>query len=125
MKEMIAVFIGSGLGGVLRFGLSRGLEQTIRCAFPLATFVANLTACFILGFSLGLALNKTTIISPTTKLFLTVGFCGGLSTFSTFSRETLTLFQQAQYLILALYVLGSLLVCAAATFLGLFCAQKL
>lgn len=122
---MIAVFIGSGLGGVVRFGLSRGLEHVIRCSFPLATFVVNLTACFILGFSLGLALNKSTIISPTTKLFLTVGFCGGLSTFSTFSRETLTLFQQAQYLILALYVLGSLLVCAAATFLGLFCAQKI
>jgi CrcB protein len=125
MKEIIIVFIGSGLGGITRFGLSKWLDQTFNHHFPFATFVVNLTACFILGFSLGLALSKPTIISPTTKLFLTIGFCGGFSTFSTFSRETLTLFQQGQHLSLVLYVFGSILICAASTFLGLFIAQKI
>lgn len=124
MKELIAVFIGSGLGGLTRFGLGRWVESLHHRNFPFGTFVVNVVACFAMGFIIGLADHKQ-ILSPTAKLFLTVGFCGGFSTFSTFSSETLTLFQQGQHISLVLYIVGSILLCVTATFGGLFIAERI
>ena len=124
MKELIAVFIGSGLGGLSRFGLGKWINSWHNHHFPFGTFVVNVVACFALGFIIGLADHKQ-ILSPTARLFLTVGFCGGFSTFSTFSSETLTLFQQGHNISLVLYILGSVLLCVTATFGGLFIAERL
>lgn len=124
MKELIAVFIGSGLGGLSRFGLGKWVDSWHNNHFPFGTFIVNIVACFALGFIIGLADNKQ-ILSPTARLFLTVGFCGGFSTFSTFSSETLTLFQQGHNISLALYILGSIIFCVTATFGGLFIAERI
>ncbi len=124
MKEIIAVFIGSGLGGLTRFGLGKWINSWHNQHFPYGTFVVNVVACFILGIVIGLADHKQ-LLSPTAKLFLTVGFCGGFSTFSTFSLETITLFQQGHNSSLVLYILGSILLCVAATFGGLFIAERI
>jgi fluoride exporter len=124
MKELIAVFIGSGLGGLSRFGLGKWIISLHNHHFPLGTFVVNVVACFALGFIIGLADHKQ-ILSPSARLFLVVGFCGGFSTFSTFSSETLTLFQQGHNISLVLYILGSVLLCVTATFGGLFIAERL
>ena len=123
MRELIAVFIGSGLGGISRYGLGSWVNSWHNQYFPYGTLVVNVVACFILGFVVGLADHKQ-IISSTVRLFLTVGFCGGFSTFSTFSNDTLTLFQQGYSVALALYVFGSVLLCVAATFCGLFIAWR-
>lgn len=123
MKEFIAIFIGSGLGGITRFGLAKWIDNTHNHYFPIGTFVVNVIACLTLGFIIGLADQKQ-IISPTIKLFLTVGFCGGFSTFSTFSNETLTLYQTGHNLSLILYVVGSVLLCVTATFVGLLLANR-
>ncbi|MEJ7626194.1 MAG: fluoride efflux transporter CrcB [Ferruginibacter sp.] len=124
MKELIAVFIGSGLGGVLRFGLGRWINSLHNSPFPFGTFVVNVIACFTLGFIIGLADHKQ-ILSPTARLFLAVGFCGGFSTFSAFSNETFSLFQQGHNLSLVLYILGSILLCVTAVFGGLFIADRI
>jgi CrcB protein len=124
MKDLIAVFIGSGLGGLSRFGLGRWVDSWHNYHFPFGTFVVNFIACLLFGFIIGLADHKQ-ILSPPARLFLATGFCGGFSTFSTFSGETLTLFQQGHYMTSALYVLGSVLICVAATFGGLFIAGKI
>lgn len=124
MKEIIAVFIGSGLGGLTRFGLGMWVDSWHNSHFPYGTFVVNVVACFALGFIIGLADHKQ-ILSPTARLFLAVGFCGGFSTFSTFSIETLTLFQQGHNTSLILYTLGSILLCVTATFGGLLIAEKI
>ena len=124
MKELIAVFIGSGLGGLTRFVLGKYIDGLHDHPFPLGTFVVNVVACFALGFIIGLADHKN-ILSPTARLFLTVGFCGGFSTFSTFSSETLTLFQQGHNINLVLYILASVLLCVTATFTGLFIAERI
>jgi fluoride exporter len=124
MKELLAVFIGSGLGGLTRFGLGKWINSWHNQHFPYGTFVVNVVACFILGLVIGLADHKQ-LLSPTAKLFLTVGFCGGFSTFSTFSIETLTLFQQGYNSTLLLYTLGSILLCVTATFGGLFIAERI
>lgn len=124
MKELLVVFIGSGLGGLSRFGLGKWVDSWHDNHFPFGTFVVNVAACFILGFVIGLADHRQ-ILSPTAKLFLTVGFCGGFSTFSTFSSETLTLFQQGHHTSLVIYILGSILLCVTATFGGLFIAERI
>ena len=124
MKELIAVFIGSGLGGMTRFGLSKWIDDFHDHHFPFGTFAVNVIACFALGFVIGLADHRQ-ILSPTAKLFLAVGFCGGFSTFSTFSSETLTLFQQGHNLSSVLYILASVLLCVTATFGGLFIAERI
>ncbi len=124
MKELMAVFIGSGLGGLTRFGLGRWIDARHSQHFPVGTFVVNVLACFILGLVIGLADQKQ-MLSPTARLFLAVGFCGGFSTFSTFSSETLTLFQQGHNTSLILYTLGSILLCLAATFGGLLMAARI
>ena len=124
MKELIAVFIGSGLGGVSRFGLGKWINSWHNHHFPFGTFVVNVVACFVLGFIIGLADHRQ-ILSPATRLFFTVGFCGGFSTFSTFSIEALKLFQQGNYISLILYILGSILLCVTATFGGLYIGSRL
>ena len=124
MKELIAVFIGSGLGGLSRFGLGKWINSLHNHHFPFGTLVVNFVACLFLGFVIGLADHKQ-ILSPTARLFLAVGFCGGFSTFSAFSSETLTLLQQGHNISLVLYIFGSIILCVAATFGGLLIADRI
>lgn len=124
MKELIAIFIGSGLGGLTRFGLSKWIDSWHNHHFPFGTFVVNVVACFTLGFIIGLAHHKQ-ILSPTVRLFWAVGFCGGFSTFSTFSSETLTLLQNGHNTSLIIYTIGSITLCVIATFGGLLIVERL
>jgi fluoride exporter len=118
VKDFILVFIGGGLGSVVRFGIGRGVSVFYAQSFPVATLVANITACFALGFFVGLADHRQ-LLSPASRLFWTVGFCGGFSTFSSFSQETLSLLQSNQIMSL-LYVLASVLSCLGAVVAGLY-----
>ena len=124
MKDVIYIFIGSGLGGLTRFGLSKWVNTFHSTNFPFGTFTVNILACFVLGFVIGLA-DTRQIISPQTKMFWVVGFCGGFSTFSTFSNETLTLLQTGNHATNFLYISLSVIVCLTVTFLGLTLANKI
>lgn len=123
MKEVIAIFIGSGFGGVSRYILSMWLENWHKYSFPFGTLVINIIACLVLGFVIGVADNRG-IISPTVRLFLSVGFCGGFSTFSTFSNETIGLFQQGNVVGSAIYIISSIILCISATLGGLYIADN-
>ena len=123
MKELIYVFIGGGLGSLVRFILGKWINAFHNASFPFGTFTINVIACFVLGFIIGLADQKQ-LISPVARLFWAVGFCGGFSTFSAFTSETVTLFQQGQNSTMLLYILLSVLVCMTATFGGLFVAER-
>lgn len=124
IKNWIAVFIGGGLGSLLRFGLGKTVNWINNSHFPWATFIINILACFILGFLVGLADHKQ-ILSPILRLFWVIGFCGGFSTFSAFSSDILTLFQQGHNISLILYILLSILICVIATFSGLLIAERI
>jgi CrcB protein len=124
MRELILVFIGGGLGSVARFSLGKWVNAFHNHHFPFGTLAVNILACFVLGLVIGLADHKQ-IISPAARIFWTVGFCGGFSTFSTFSNETLYLLQSGFTVSLFLYILISLLVCVAATYGGLFLGETL
>lgn len=94
LQLAFAVFIGGGTGSVARWLLSMRLNPTHQL-IPIGTLTANLVGAFIIG--LGLAwFNRMTHIDPVWKVLLTTGFCGGLTTFSTFSAEVVFLLQEGR-----------------------------
>jgi fluoride exporter len=122
-RDLLYIFLGGGIGSVVRFAIGKWISSLHSQQFPFGTLVANITACVILGFVIGLADHKQ-IISPATRLFWAVGFCGGFSTFSTFSAETISLIQNGFHLSTALYIIGSLLFCITATYAGLYLGEQ-
>lgn len=116
LQMLLAVFIGGGTGSVVRWLLSMRLNP-VHAALPVGTLTANLVGAFIIG--LGLALfTRMTHLDPVWKLFITTGFCGGLTTFSTFSAEVVFLLQDGRLAWAALNILlnlaGSLTMTALA-----------
>jgi CrcB protein len=124
MKELFLIFAGSGLGGVVRFLLGSYISSLSKFHFPMGTFVVNIVACLILGMVAGLALSKLWL-SPHWRTSLVIGFCGGFSTFSTFSYESLQLFKQGQFASMLLYITASVLLCMLAVGGGLYMGSKL
>lgn len=105
----LLVFLGGGLGSLARYGLSVGIANYKPTNFPLATFTANLLSCIIIGITVGFFSQKLAMTEL--KSFLVIGFCGGFSTFSTFSNETLTLFKEGNYPWAMANILLSLTLC--------------
>ncbi len=118
MRQLLLVFFGGGLGCVTRFILGKWISTLHQHHFPWGTLAANVGACLAVGFFIGLADHKQ-IISPASRIFWVVGFCGGFSTFSTFSVETINLIQQGFTISSFSYVLASVALCMGATFAGL------
>lgn len=116
MMNLAAIFIGGGLGSLARYGMSRWLGAT-ESGFPVGTLAANLLACVILGFLGGLLMEKTDL-PPAIKNGSMIGFCGGFSTFSTFSNESLGLFSVDKPGLGLLYVVSSVVICIGGIWLG-------
>ena len=116
-KPVVAIAIGSTLGGLMRWGLSLRLNALFPDGPP-GTLAANLVAGYIVGIALAF-FAQAPGLSPEWRLLVITGFCGGLSTFSTFSAEIVALLQRGQYAMagsaIALHVLGTVL----ATFAGI------
>jgi len=110
LLSVFAVGFGAFAGALLRWAFGLALNPLLP-ALPLGTLAANLLGGFVIGAALGL-FNQFQSLPPEMRLFVTTGFCGGLTTFSTFSAETVTLLLRQQYgwtaAILAAHVVGSL-----------------
>lgn len=124
MKTLVLIFIGGGLGSVIRFGLGKWISSWHTSTFPYGTLGVNVIACLALGWIIGLADHKN-LLSDSTRLFWTVGFCGGFSTFSTFSAETISLVQSGLHVSGAFYILGSVILCLLATYAGLYLGEHI
>ncbi|HNW26181.1 MAG TPA: fluoride efflux transporter CrcB [Candidatus Gastranaerophilaceae bacterium] len=121
MINIIAVFLGGGLGSLARYFMSI-LLRVYSMDFPFATLAVNMLGCFILGLVVALFWENTNIHEGF-KLALTVGFCGGFTTFSTFSGEVFALIKQGDYMLAFIYVIISVIICLLATILGAFLAR--
>ena len=121
MLNVLAIFIGGGLGSLSRYYLSVLLKM-YSMDFPIATLTVNIIGSLILGFAVALFWNKAPV-HDTLKLAITVGFCGGLTTFSTFSWETFDMIKQGEVLLAFLYAAISFLVCLLAVWLGAFLSK--
>ena len=116
IKEIILVGIGSGIGGVCRYLISL-LMPFANNSFPWGTFTANIIGCLLIGLLWGVT-SRSQNLSPAFSLFLMVGFCGGFTTFSTFSKESLALLQANNYILFLLYATGSIFLGLAAVAVG-------
>lgn len=113
----LLVFLGGGLGATLRFGTSAVVKKWWNNEFPLATLISNVLACLILGITLAVLRHKITSADHW-NTFIVIGVCGGYSTFSSFAKENLDLFDKGHYTIGILNILVSLALCFLAVWLG-------
>lgn len=111
------IAIGSALGGVSRYAVGVALQPRFGAGFPGGTLVINVTGSLLLGFLLRAALGSVSV-SPEMRALLTTGFCGGYTTFSTFSYDTAALIEGGQYGRAATYVVLSVGLSLLATFAG-------
>ena len=118
IRNIIAVGAGSFIGGIARYLVSLAMKG-ISKGFPWATLLVNLSGCLIIGLLWGF-LSRNASESTSWGLFLTVGLCGGFTTFSTFSKEALTMLQTGQIWGFASYIAISILAGIALVALGYY-----
>jgi fluoride exporter len=118
------IAFGSAVGGVSRYLLGGALQRLAGGTFPVGTLVVNVTGSFLLGAILRYAVD-TPGLSPESRAMLTVGFCGGYTTFSTFSYETVALLEDGEWTRAGVYLAFSVLLSIAATFLGIVTAREI
>ena len=119
LYSCLAVFLGGGLGCLLRYFVTCFAAKYHNFLFPYHTFMVNIVSCFIIGFAFSVLVMKFDAVQSA-KVFVMAGFCGGLSTFSAFSLEIITMFQQEQYFMAFLYAVLSFIFCILATSAGMF-----
>jgi fluoride exporter len=113
---------GSAVGGVSRYLLGGVIQRLLDTTFPTGTLFINVTGSFLLGAIVRFAMD-TPWISPEVRAFLTIGICGGYTTFSTFSYESVAMMEDGQWTRAGLYVVASVGLSILATFLGLAAAR--
>lgn len=120
MSGILLVGLGGAFGAIARYAI--GLLP-VKSTFPVLTLLINFIGAVLIGFIAGMQQNKR--ISENWSLFWRTGVCGGFTTFSTFSIETLTLFQGGRYIYGGVYIVFSIVLCLAGALLGQYTARRL
>jgi CrcB protein len=124
VRTFWAIAVGAALGGVARYYLASAVQHRVGPTFPWGTLLINVSGSLLLGFIIRYALATPTVTFEVRAL-LTTGFCGGYTTFSTYSYETAALLEDGQYQRAGLYAFGSMFIALAATFCGFILAREL
>ena len=122
MLNLLAIFLGGGIGAVSRYLISLNLAKNFEINLPISTFLINVIGSFVIGFLYILFIEKADI-TPAVKLALTVGFCGGLTTFSTFSLELFEMIGNQQIFHAFSYIILSVTICVIMTAIGAYFAK--
>ena len=117
IKSLLIVGLGSFCGGALRYYISTLMKSACSQGFPWGTLSINLVGCLLIGLLLGI-FSRCGVQSNSWSLLLTVGLCGGFTTFSTFANESLQMLQSGNTLNLLIYILASVIVGIALVALG-------
>lgn len=120
MKQLLLVFLGGGAGSMLRYLISKGMNNIT--VLPLGTLVVNVVGSLLIGLFLGLAYRSPSF-SPNTALFLATGFCGGFTTFSAFSYENQVFLKAGDFMSFGIYTVLSILLGIGAIVAGLFSSR--
>lgn len=120
----LIVFVGAGIGGVLRHGVNHAALRLIGSGYPWATLAVNTIGSFVMGIIAEYALSRANLPQQW-QLFLTVGVLGGFTTFSAFSLEVALLYERGELLAAGLYMLGSAVLAVAGLFAGLYVIRAL
>lgn len=123
LKQLILIGLGGGVGSIFRYLVSYWMLNKEKMAFPWPTFIVNILGCLLIGFFIGLSLKSN--FKSDLRFLLIVGFCGGFTTFSTFSSENLLLWQNGNYAILFLYIFLSVILGVFAVVIGNYLANLL
>ena len=121
--NFLAVFLGGGIGATIRYLISIITPKNLY-NMPCHTLLANFLGCFLASIVATIFIYKSNL-NPIYKTLLITGFCGGLSTLSAFSLETVNFLQNGSYFKAFSYITTSLLVCIASVLLGIFIVKKL
>ncbi len=125
MINTLLIFIGAGLGGVFRYWISNSVYWFVGRQFPYGTLVVNVSGCFLMGLLFVLILERFNGIGPPLRSLLLIGLLGGYTTFSSFSIETLNLFENGAWISAFLNISLSVILCIAATWLGVIGGRQL
>ena len=124
IKSFLLVGLGGGVGSMARYLCQKWFNENYPHPFPWGTFTVNLVGCFLIGIIYA-ASEKTTVLSPQTRLLLITGLCGGFTTFSTFAFENMTLLRTGDVFYFFLYAVGSVVLGIAAVYIGSFIIKLL
>lgn len=122
MNQIVLVFVGGGLGSLARYGTGKAFMKW-SSVFPFGTLTANILACMILGFFTGWAALKPVDSVTAYRAFIAVGFCGGFSTFSSFSNETIQLILTNRFADACVNMIANMVLCSAATIFGIWLSK--
>ncbi|MGE5401937.1 MAG: fluoride efflux transporter CrcB [Ignavibacteriales bacterium] len=117
MKYALIVFTGGGIGALTRYWVSGAVYRFTSTGFPYGTFTVNVIGCLLIGFLMSF-FEERFMLNPALRLFLTIGFLGGLTTYSTFSYETIKLLQEGNLTSALGNILGTTIVCLGSTWIG-------
>jgi fluoride exporter len=120
---LLYVALGSAIGGVSRYLLGGLVQRMLDTTFPAGTLLVNVSGSFLLGVIIRYAL-ETPSLTPEVRAFLTIGFCGGYTTFSTFSYETVALLKDGEWARAGIYITASVVLSLVGTFLGFALARQ-
>ena len=117
LRSLLVVGFGGFLGTIFRFLISRYFQVNVTTVFPWGTFIVNILGCLLIGIIYGIS-EKSGILSSDVRLFLTVGICGGFTTFSTLSNDAFMLLRQEEWFLFAFYTSLSLFFGLLAVYIG-------
>jgi len=124
LQKYFYIAVGGAFGSIARYWVGSTVASRLGTKFPYGTFVINLTACVMIGFSLTF-LAKRTGLNPAWRFLVPIGFIGAYSTFSTYEWETLSTLRSGAFLEASLYAFGSLILGLVAIWLGVLIAETI